>query len=259
MSDTFNRIFTWQIGIAVVVAAVWAILWELDTDERGFFYDFPWGMFLGFFFGLIVLLVVGLLAVGIWALVRQVQGPEGSLSDAMFADVDRLSGSSYMENVNNTLDTWNASGIAWGIAWGVGLAFLWGITGGFVLRYDNFGIAIIVVLVMSAGGALAITGLFRVTDVLSGALGGGYSWLDGTLTTMRTTWDSWGLPARVGIEDFTTWGFAGAFAWAIIAFLASGGMGAGIVQAIVLALIAFIAAVAAGIAGVQLRRSMDTP
>ena len=28
MSDSFNKIFVWQLGVAVVIGLAWALIWE---------------------------------------------------------------------------------------------------------------------------------------------------------------------------------------------------------------------------------------
>jgi hypothetical protein len=242
MSDSFNKIFVWQLGVAVVIGLAWALIWEIDKDELGFFFDLPWGFFLGFVYGVVAVVVVGLIALGVWAVVRLIQGAEGGLGSALTEDVDRLGGSEAVTGVNRTLDTWNTSGVAWGIAWGFGVAFLWGVAGGLVWGFElNFVLRIVVALLFGAGGALALTGLYDVNEPLAETLGGGYSWMEGAVSSISERWLSSGLPPL-------NWGIAG--------LLAVGGTGAGIVQAIVIAIVTLIAALAGGFVGAQLKRSM---
>ena len=251
MADSYNKIFVWQVAIAAVVGIVWALLWELDNDEAGFVFDLPWGMAAGFFGGLVGLVVIGILGGLVWALISMSQGAEGGFGGAMSSNMDKLAGSSLVESVNGTLDTWNRSGVVMGIEWAFKVAFIWGLAGGVIWGLGlDFPVSIVVVLVVAGGGALAIVGFSGVADALADSLGGGYGWMDGLTSGLRESWESAGLVAF--------WGFAGAVAWGVGGALASGGLGAGIVQAIVLALVALISAAVGGVAGSLLKRSMET-
>ena len=255
MADSANKIFAWQLLLAVIVGVVWAVLWELPSSETGFFYDLSWGLVIGFVPMVVALLVVAVIGGLIWALVRQMRSTGGGLSESMDANMADLRATSMISGLNRRLEDWNTSGVAWGIGWGVGVAFLWGLAGGLVWGLKDpgegtsFAVTLIIVLLFAIVGALAITGLSHATDELAGALGDGYSWLDGVTSKLHGTWESSGL------KGF--WGFAGAFAWAVAGGLAAGGLGAGFGQTIVLAVVVFVAAVAAGIVGTLLRASMD--
>jgi len=251
MSDSHNKIFAWQLVIAAVVGIVWAVLWELDGDEMGFFFDLPWGMVVGLFWGLVAVLIIGLLGGGIWALISMMQGAEGGFAGAMSANLDRLGGSSMVDSVNRALESLNASGIGMGIEWAFKVAFAWGIAGGLIWGFElNFAVSVIVVLLVSLVGALAIVGFSGIIDTLADSIGEGYGWLDGLTSSLGDRWESAGMVAF--------WGFAGAFAFGVGGALASGGLGTGIVQAVVLVVVALIAALAGGVVGSLLKRSMET-
>ncbi len=248
MADSFNKIFAWQLVVAALVGLIWGLLWELDANESGFFFDVPAGMVQGFFWAVVALVVFGLIAVAIWVIVRLIQGPTDGLGESMSADLDHVSGSSSVEGANNILDLLNASGIAWGIGWGMCVAFALGLAGGVVwfFEVDSFALRLVVVLLFGIGGALKTAYLFNVTDELAGALGEGYGWLEGPMSTIRATWESWGLPGF--------WGFAGAVAWGIGCLFVGVGLGTGgIGAAIGIAVIGLLGALIGGIAGVQLK------
>ena len=282
MSDSLNKIFVWQLGIAALVGVIWALVWELPSDEIGFFFDLPWGFVVGFFWGGVAIALLGIAATIIWGLLRMLEGIDAGFAEwragledswndlgpRFTTDLDRLSGSTAVRETNATLDTWNASPIAWGIAWGVGMLFLWGVIGGLAWGFElGFWVRFLAVLLLSMAGAMTIVGLFRVTETLAGTVGPGYDWAANALGTIDRTWDSWGLPERLGIArqweawgltGFINWGFAGGFAWGVAGFLAAGGLGGGIAQAIVLALAALIGAVVGGIAKVQLKEKWSS-
>jgi len=68
-------------------------------------------------------------------------------------------------------------------------------------------------------------------------LGDGYPWLNGVLSQAEDRWASWDFGGFMAA--------GGAVKWAVVGLIASAGLGAGIVQSIVMGLLAFIAAIGA--------------
>ena len=244
MSESYSKIFFWQLVIAAVVGIMWAVFWEMTPSETGFFYDLPVGLFQGFVVGLVVIVVIGLLVEVIWALIGM--GAAGGFGAAMTQNMDKMATASLVESTNSRLDSMNSSGIGMAIEWAVKVLVVFGIAGGIVWSLDpNLGIGLVVTLLVGLGGGFAIVWWLGVTDTLASNLSGGFDWLP--LSGLAEQWESWGL--------VRFWGFAGAAAFGIGWAFAAGGLGAGIVQAIVLALVALVASLAGGFIGVQMKKS----
>ena len=128
MADSYSKIFLWQLVIAAAVGLIWFLLWEiLSTEEVGFFFDLPWGLFVGFAYTAVVLAVlVGL----VWTGVTMSRDSEGGFGGAMSANMDRLAGWSPLVMVYETLESWNRSGPITAIEWAYKVAFVWGVAGG---------------------------------------------------------------------------------------------------------------------------------
>jgi hypothetical protein len=219
-----------------VVGIVWFLLWELDGDELGFFFDLPWGLFVGLVYGLVVLVVLAGLAGLIWTGVGMSQGGEGGFSGVMSSNMDRLALTSPVAWVNDNIDAWNRSGVVMGIGYAYKVAFTWGLAGGIVWGFGlNFAASLLIVILFGLGGALAVAHFHKVTDTLVDSLGDGYPWLDGVLSQSEERWASWGFGGFMAA--------GGAVSWAVVGLIASAGLGAGIVESIVLGLLAFIAAI----------------
>ena len=245
MADSHNKIFIWQLGIAAVVGILWGLLWEIPSSETGFFVDLPFGIFIGFVIGLAVVVGVAVVGGGIWAVVTMTRG-SGGLGEAMSSNLDQLGASSLVESTGSTLDSWNGSGVVMGVKWAIEVALVWGLAGGLVWGLElGFAPTAVAVLVFGFGGALLISEVSGVSERLAESLSGGYGWLD-FLSSAQDKWESWGLSGF--------WAFAGAVALGIGGVFAAGGLGAGIVQAIVLGLVALIAALLGGVAGAYMKQ-----
>jgi hypothetical protein len=102
-----------------------------------------------------------------------------------------------------------------------------------------------VVLVFGLGGALLMTWAFEVTVRLVENVGQGFDWLERPLSAVENAMEN------AGMRQFPV--FAVALAWGVAGLFAAGGLGAGVVQAIVLGLVALLAAAGGGILGAQMK------
>jgi len=251
MSDTRTQIFVWQVALAAVGGAIIAVLWELPSTERGFFYDLTWGLAAGFFWGVVGLLAVALVAVIVWVIIRMVGGGSADSGDAMAADMDSMAGSATVGSISGWIDSYTSSGVLMAAKWGVGSLLLWAMAGGWIWGFEigHDGVRLLIIVLFGViGGAIASSVYQHGTQRFGGEPG------DAPMAEVQWLWDSTGLS---GIE---IWAILSAGALGVGGLLAAGGLsGSGILVAIVLAGVALVATLVGGFAGIGFRRSMFIP